>query len=97
MKNELKFSLRLYKSVEFVTVKMRNLEKSHLVAQRTQLNVLHLCLIIIILKKKKLVLKNSYLNYLKIIAKYLITLFHFFNIIMKEFRKFKLKTFKFLI
>ena len=34
MKNELKFLFRSYKSVKFVTVKMKNLEKSHFVAQR---------------------------------------------------------------
>ena len=36
MKNELKFSSRSYKSVKFITVKMRNLEKSHFVAQRNK-------------------------------------------------------------
>ena len=34
MRNELKFLSRSYKSVEFVTVKIENLEKSHFVTQR---------------------------------------------------------------
>ena len=62
-----------------------------------QLNVLRLCSVIVTLKEKKLVLKDSYSNHLRIIAKYLITLFRFFDMITKEFRKFKLKTLKFLI
>ena len=34
VENEPKFSSRSYKSIEFVTVGARNLEKSHFVAQR---------------------------------------------------------------
>ena len=62
-----------------------------------QLNVLRLCSIIVTLKEKKLVLENSYSNHSRVIAKYLITLSRFFDMITKEFRKFKLETLKFLI
>ena len=37
IENELKFLFRSYKSIEFVTVGTGNLEKSHPVAQRTNM------------------------------------------------------------
>ena len=42
MKNEFKFSSHSYKFIKFITVKMKNLEKSYFVAQRNFIVLINL-------------------------------------------------------
>jgi len=51
----------------------------------TQLNFIHLCSVNIIVEEDMLILKNSYSEYFKKIAHYLIFLLHSFKISTKEF------------
>ncbi len=62
-----------------------------------QLNFIHLCSVSIVVEENILILKDSYSEYFKKIAHYLIFLLCLFKMLTKEFWKFKHKALKFMI
>ncbi len=62
-----------------------------------QLNFIHLCSVNIVVEENMLILKDSYSEYFKKIAYYLIFLSRSFKISTKEFWKFKHEALKFMI
>ncbi len=62
-----------------------------------QLNFIHLCSVSIIVEEDMSILKDSYSEYFKKIARYLIFLSRSFEMSTKEFRKFKHEALKFMI
>ncbi len=62
-----------------------------------QLNFIHFCSVSIVVEEDMLILKDLYSEYFKKIACYLIFLSRSFEMLTKEFRKFKHETLKFMI
>ncbi len=62
-----------------------------------QLNFIHLCSVSIVVEEDMSILKDSYSEYFKKITYYLIFLSRSFEMLTKEFRKFKHEVLKFMI